>query len=324
MDNRGNSVTHSIDLRQALVALGLTMTLVLTQAAGAAQAAEDRVHLAMQAVDRNDCPAALNLLQQAVRDDDKAAALALSFLRESKLCVPSRSGKIRRLFDGLPEMTEGDASGKLGCLYEDGNGRPKDQKQARYWFKRTALAFDPKYAPVLARVAMMATLGDCGLSGILNKEFNWAEELSVSDAHRKFRIAMDFKEGKRLPRDDRKGMSLLEDASDSIPAAFYEIGRWYLEGFMGVSDMKKAQSAMSRGAYAGNVPAMKEYGVLLAGGDDRGAILWLRYAKAAGAEVDYILAKLGGTPSEEERKFFRRTCRERWGEEKCPEIPRKP
>jgi TPR repeat protein len=310
MDNRGKTVRHSIDMRRVFVALGLALIL----AAGTAQAAEDRVRMAMQAVDRNDCPVALNLLRQAAADEETAAVRALAFLSNSKLCPLKTVDKGHGLDGDAPEGAEGKiAAGRLGCMYQDGVGRPKDATQARYWFKRAALAANPLLMPALTRFVMMTKLGPCGLSKMLAEEFDWVLEIDVSDAHRKFRVAMDLREGRRLPREDTVAMRWLSDASDSIPAAEYEIGRWHLEGVSGVRNVEEGLWLLESAGKNGFAPALKELGMRYATGrgtekNAKTAIYWLRCAQFAGADVKDLLAELGGTPSELGREYDRDLC----------------
>jgi len=212
--------------------------------------------------------------EQAEKGDPRAQHnLAAQLEREQKY------GEAIKWYTRAAEQGFRPSEMNLAQMYEKGIGMKQDTAEARKRYRRLAEMGEGEARYRVARLA--ADAGDYG-------EAVKAYERLIRDDD--YRAMLDLgqmhEEGRGVPKNAARAISLYERAADRSPWARYKLGVLYLEGNAVAQDYAKVHYWLQRAARDGNAGARNNLAVMY----DRGLGVKVDHAAAR----DLYLAALGG------------------------------
>lgn len=267
------------------------------------------------ALARGDCARALAILNEQVVDHHYGAVARLGDIHETGVCAhlglpPARELYERLIADGIEV-----AKARLGRLYLDGLGVPRDVARAERLFKEAVLWMIAREFDEMRRDQIDVLMSFHGVPEELEAVLDWVERVESSPAPEIYRAAVRLKNDSDLADTQRAALHWMRQAAiEEYPPAFYDLGVWELETKHDPKARRWALGYIVRAGQLGYPPALKDMGLRFAFGteieqDDFSALVWLTRAQDAGEDVTEALAVVSERLSRDERSVARRWAR---------------
>ena len=264
-----------------------------------------------------ECGRALPVLDVARQAGDAVAEHETAVLYEEGTCVDQDAAKALDHYTAAVDGGHLDSAFRLGLLYYDGRGAPKDLAVARFWFKAAALTLvrfyrDPDERSRTAKDFMPTDpFRSRELPPELIAEIDWLAGIEEGDPRVLHETALRVRDGDGLPRDREAAEFWLRRAGRrGVAEAYYDLGLSRLNDPIRGRDEEFGIVALAAAGRDGFVPAQVEIGRRYAEGNqvrrwDHAAYVWLLMAEENGAEVSALLEKVGQRLSEQGRQAAR-------------------
>ena len=242
-----------------------------------------------------DCVAALDVIERAESSYSVLSFGVRAEFLETGTCLPQDTQKAANQYRKLAETNlDARAAARLGAMYLEGNGVPRDAVEAKRLFRQAAviLAIFPQE---IRREIAAIYMGERGIPAPLRSELDWLEEIENGDAERQYQEALQFLDVDEPSMEEIMALLWLGQAGDrGFPRAHYELAQ---EFFTDPDDPENREALhfLGQAAAAGYSLAQKEVGKRYAQGEghrqsDFDAAVWLTRAGADGEDVEELLA----------------------------------
>ena len=171
-----------------------------------------------------------SLLEKVANGRRSAAYVLAEFYETDEPCLAKDMVMAARFYRRAAELGDMDAMVRLGFQYTTGLGVEADHVLARRWFKRAVLTtVRDRRARRWRRIEK--ALGDRGVPEALREEIRWIEGVVAAVPGKRYRIALQLRDGEGLPRDGDAALALLFSIQHKGgPEVRYEIGRGLISG----------------------------------------------------------------------------------------------
>jgi len=229
-----------------------------------------------------------NEVKQALGKNPQAAATRpKANARGSSVQVPARATSHSPAQEKTPEIRDAVAQYNLGVKYDNGQGVPKDHKEAVKWWR---LAADQEHADAQFSLGVMYNNGGQGVPLDYKEAVKWfrlAADQGHADAQ--FSLGYAYLEGEGVPLDYKEAVKWFRLAADLGDAyAQFNLGNAYRKGKGVPQDHKEAAKWFRLAADQGvataqfNLGKMYENGQGAVGCDYNEAVKWFRLAADQG------------------------------------------
>ncbi|MGH6912721.1 MAG: tetratricopeptide repeat protein, partial [Geminicoccales bacterium] len=203
------------------------------------------------------CARASELVRALERaDDPEALAVLGGRFEEGRSCLGQDAAQAAGLYARAAEQGEAVAMVRLGRLYAEGRGVPKDIAKARQWFRAGVLAVVALEPEVRARALRMA-LADGAVPRLLDQQLTWLGLVEGGGPASQFDLALRMRAGDGVPKNEEAAEHLMGKlAAEEYPPAWYELGRWRLARASDENETWEAFRHILMAASLGHLPAM--------------------------------------------------------------------
>lgn len=213
-----------------------------------------------------------------------------STLFAAMLCVVSVNARAGEDIKALQLAKRGDAIAQynLAAMYEHGDGVEQDDKNAIYWYTKSA---EQGNAEAQIKLGFTYETGEGGLAQDYKQAIQWYTKAAESGhAYAQFVLAEKYRKGDIVAKDDKKALQWYTKAAEQgIDYAQLALGYQYAHGEGGLpQDYKQAIRWYTKAAEQGNSYGQLKLGDLycLEGEtqDYKQAVQW--YTKAANGNIE--------------------------------------
>ncbi|MGH6914371.1 MAG: hypothetical protein ACREH3_11775, partial [Geminicoccales bacterium] len=260
-------------------------------------------------------------------------------LEEGGPCLGQDEARAAELFARAAAKGEEVAMVRLGLLYYEGRGVPKDIAAARRWFRAAVLsvaALDPGKRERLLRLALTGA----DMPKLLEQQMAWLRLIEWGGPESVLDLAKRMRSGDGVPQNEEAAEHLMGGlAADDFPPALYELGRWLLERAGDGEDRRRAFRRILRAAWDRYLPAMLDLAHRMLEGrgverDNYRAYIAFLEARDMGADVDDELALLEARlgyfeiraarePARRSDRFPAVVFRSQWMSNRAGSVPRR-
>ena len=289
-----------------------------------------------------ECGLAISILAGAAQAGETEAELELARSYRRGVCVATDAAKALAHYVAAAKIGDTRAILRVGFMYYDGRGAPKDLQTASRWFKAAALnlvAASPRLDRRMEALERNLPGGDAfrarAIPPELAAEIDWLNEIERGDPRVMYETALRLRDGDGLPQHRDAALIWFERAGDhGVPEGFHAAARMRLDDLDIVLDpvdtflnRMAGENLLERAARHGLAAAQKELSLYeLAdlqqyGNYDNGPYIWLLLAQENGAAVS--AAEIAATRdflTEGAREDARATVRQALGKTRLPRM----
>ncbi|WP_142849274.1 tetratricopeptide repeat protein [Telmatospirillum sp. J64-1] len=212
------------------------------------------------------------------------------------------------LYQRAADKGDGTAKLRLGALYWDGRGLPRDQTQARRLFQEGVMELAAETDPSRLVERVRQVMARRPVPEALMREAQMLHEVESGDAARQYQAALQLRNGDPSQRNEALAQRWMEQAAlKGLPEAQYSLAQMLLQQ---EGRRQAGLRYLYEAAVAGYAPAQKSVaGQYRTTREDQfgafRAYVWLLRAKAGGQDVATELANVEALLEDDNRKLAR-------------------